>query len=107
MIKGEKFGQSRKPTEAEKRQKLFFATWSQTPKFYENMKGLKMFLLTREARAAEVEGFLMTKRGRIYIYRVENNHEIKLFKDGVIVENLAELWEIVEEIKNRIRVREQ
>lgn len=46
----------------------------------------------------------MTKRGRIYIYRVENDREINLFMDGVIVENLAELWEIVEEIKNRIRV---
>ena len=46
----------------------------------------------------------MTKRGRIYIYRVENDREISLFMDGVIVEILAELWEIVEEIKNRLRV---
>lgn len=46
----------------------------------------------------------MTKRGRVYIYRVENDREISLFKDDVIVENLTELWEIVEEIKNRLRV---
>lgn len=63
-----------------------------------------MFLLTKEKKPVEVEGFLMTKRGRIYIYRIENDREIKLFKDGVLVENLAELWEIVEEIKNRLRV---
>ena len=46
----------------------------------------------------------MTKRGRIYIYRVENDREISLFRDGVIVEILAELWDIVEEINNRLRV---
>ena len=63
-----------------------------------------MFILTKEKKPVDLEGFLMTKRGRIYIYRVENDREISLFRDGVIVENSAELWEIVEEIKNRLRV---
>ena len=63
-----------------------------------------MFLLTKEKKPVDLEGFLMTKRGRIYIYRIENERELKIFNDGVITENLAELWEIVEEIKNRLRV---
>ncbi len=63
-----------------------------------------MFILTKEKKPVDLEGFLMTKRGRIYIYRVQNDREISLFNYGVIVENLAELWEIVEKIKNRPRV---
>ena len=63
-----------------------------------------MFILTKEKKPVDLEGFLMTKRGRIYIYRIENERELKIFNDGVITENLAELWEIVEEIKNRLRV---
>lgn len=59
-----------------------------------------MYIITQEkSDKGNLEAKIIAKNEVIYIYRVDF-----AFNDCIIAENLRELWEIVEEIKNRLRI---
>lgn len=67
-----------------------------------------MFLVTPEmSDKVKRQGFYITKEKSIFIYEIESNAELKLFKDGVVCDDLEEVFFIIERVKNANRGRIQ
>lgn len=63
-----------------------------------------VFIITEEERPVTRELTLIMGKKIIKVYRAENDRELRLFVNGVLCTSMYGVWEIVEEIKNRLGV---
>lgn len=63
-----------------------------------------VFIITEEERQVTKELTLIIGEKIIRVYRAENDRELRQFINGVLCTTISGVWEIVEEIKNRLRV---
>lgn len=63
-----------------------------------------VFIITEEERPITKELTLIIGKKIIRVYRAENDRELRQFINGVLCTKISGVWEVVEEIKNRLRI---